>query len=49
MRISRTLITNSLCSAVGFLLAVNISIIWPYRHALLQLWKEIFQCAAPLH
>lgn len=44
MRVSRVLITNSLCGAIGFLIAVNIRIIWPYRYMLRHLWGDFWQC-----
>lgn len=39
IRISQTLIVNSLCCAIGPLLAWNLWWVWRYRHVLAQLWQ----------
>lgn len=44
MKVSKTLIVNTLCCAIGPLLAWNISWLWAYRFTLSQLMKDILTC-----
>jgi hypothetical protein len=44
MRISRALIINTLCCAVGLLAAWNAAIVYPYRHDLYRIYEEIARC-----
>lgn len=46
MRVSRVAIVNTLCCAIGALLATNATIIYPYRYELYQLWMEAIRCIA---
>lgn len=46
MRVSRILIINTLCGLIGVLLAVNATIIYPYRYVLRDLYLEGFRWLA---
>ncbi len=40
MRISRILITNTLCAGIGVMLAINLQICWEHRADLHAIWME---------
>ena len=44
IRVSRILIINSLSSVIGFLVALNIAIVYPYRHVLYGFWRDLLRC-----
>jgi len=44
VRVSRVLITNTLCAAVGVMLAVNITYLWEHWGIIRGLWEEVWRC-----